>query len=93
MTVHELKIVGKEYADAVHNLSKPFELRYNDRDYKVGDYINFCLWDDENKTVIPHPVSNVLYRITFIVSDPKWGLKDGYVALGIFPENVKYKVY
>ena len=36
--VHELKILP-EYFEAVDSLHKQFELRKNDRDYKVGDFL------------------------------------------------------
>lgn len=36
MTTHTLKI-QKQYADAVLNGTKTFEIRKNDRNFKVGD--------------------------------------------------------
>ena len=37
---HKLKI-DKQYLDALLEGTKTFEIRYNDRDYKVGDYLIF----------------------------------------------------
>ena len=38
MKIHELKTLP-EYFDAVFMGKKNFEIRKNDRDYKVGDYV------------------------------------------------------
>lgn len=40
MKFHELKI-KQEYLDAVKSGIKPFEIRKNDRDFQVGDIVNF----------------------------------------------------
>lgn len=44
--VHELKTLP-EYFEAVKNGTKTFEVRYNDRDYKVGDTLILKEWDEE----------------------------------------------
>lgn len=40
MKFHELKI-KQEYWDAIRSGIKPFEIRKNDRDFQVGDIVNF----------------------------------------------------
>lgn len=47
--IHELKIRPK-YFDAVRNGAKKFELRRNDRDFRVGDYLALNEWDGESYT-------------------------------------------
>lgn len=47
--IHGLKI-APEYFDAVRRGVKNFELRKNDRDFKVGDYLALNEWDGEAYT-------------------------------------------
>lgn len=43
MTTHRLKIFVK-YADAIMSGAKTFEIRKNDRGYKVGDKSSMNCW-------------------------------------------------
>ena len=47
--IHGLKIRPK-YFDAVRSGEKTFELRRNDRDFRVGDYLALNEWDGESYT-------------------------------------------
>ena len=82
---HQLKIRA-DFADRVLSGEKTFEIRKNDRDFQRGDEIIFqvvwlygsaCEADEE------HPLNGKTYTITYVLSG--WGLKKGYVALGIKP--------
>lgn len=78
MKLHELKIKN-EYWVYVHQGLKTFELRKNDRDYQVGDLINFKViasnYEIQDKDV---------YQITYILKDVKeYGLNEEYCILGI----------
>lgn len=78
MKIHQLKIKDV-YARAVSDGSKRFELRKNDRDFKVGDLLKFNVID----SCFQMPFT---YEITFVLKDvPEYGLKDGYCILGINP--------
>jgi hypothetical protein len=76
--IHVIK-QAQEFFD--HSLSgaKPFEIRLNDREYA---------WND---TVLMRELSPWMmftgrwatFPITFILSDPKWGMQDNYVILGL----------
>lgn len=44
MIIHDLKI-WPEYFEAIANGQKTFEIRINDRDYKIGDCIKLKEWD------------------------------------------------
>lgn len=44
--IHALKIYP-EYFEAIRNGKKKFELRDNDRDFHVGDYLALNEWDDD----------------------------------------------
>lgn len=46
---HRIKILP-EYYEACLNGSKRFELRKDDRNYQVGDYIWLCEWDGTEYT-------------------------------------------
>lgn len=50
MATHRLKI-QEQYADAVLNGTKTFEIRKNDRGYKVGDEIVFDVVTNEGYAV------------------------------------------
>lgn len=77
--IHNLKILN-DFADAVAAGDKPFEIRENDRGYQKGDYIAFNAID-KSGTPIYHCINDKLYIITFVLNG--WGIKNGYVVLGI----------
>lgn len=74
--IHELKILH-EYFEAVTSGRKQFEIRKNDRGFKVGDQLILCehdLWVDE------FTGRSYKAEITYITD---YAQKDGYVVLGI----------
>lgn len=84
MTTHKLKVFIK-YADAIMNGTKTFEIRKNDRGYKVGDKIVFSVVSNEGISVgnaVRHPLNGATYRIDYILDDFE-GLAQKYVALSI----------
>lgn len=84
MKIHELKL-SLEFCEDVYNNRKTFEIRLNDRDYRVGDIIRFVPYDMVYQKVSEHPIENVTYEIKYILSG--WGIKDGYVVMSISPIN------
>lgn len=80
---HELKILS-EFFEAVTSGRKQFEIRKNDRDYKVGDQLVLR----EVDYVHNENISDELFytgdsykaEITYITD---YAQKDGYVVLGI----------
>ena len=77
MKIHKLKIKNKYWAE-VYEGAKMFELRKNDRDFQVGDIIQFKLVDANID------ISKFKYRITYILKDvPEYGLDKDYCILGI----------
>lgn len=75
---HYLKL-DEVYCEPVYHGDKTFEVRYNDRGYQKGDYINFIPVDKIGE--INHPIGKRLYKITYIHSG--LGLEKMYVVLGI----------
>lgn len=90
MTKHILKL-NERYFDAVANGIKTFEIRKNDRDYKVGDTLVLLKVNDGDKflTYADHNLGiNLNYEIkvavTYILTHDEFdGISEGYVALGI----------
>lgn len=77
--IHTIKLRA-EFCDAVLYGDKCFEIRYNDRDYKVGDIIHFKPVNADG-TEYYHRITNRVYKITYVIGG--WGLKDGFVVFGI----------
>ena len=90
MKIHELKILPKYFND-VKCEKKPFELRKNDRDFKVGDILILKEFNpnEEYETIEDGIYSNfsgkkVLRQVTYILNDIE-GLNNEYAILGIKP--------
>lgn len=77
--IHELKELP-EYFEPVSERQKPFELRKNDRDFRVGDYLALNEWTKEGG----YTGRALLARIVYIL-DPNEVATcvPGYVILGI----------
>lgn len=78
MKIHELKIIPKYFEDVKAN-KKNFELRKDDRDFKVGDFITLREYDNGQYTgreIKNIPIGYILRNV------PEYGLKEGYCILG-----------
>lgn len=92
MKTHNLKL-SIEFCDAVLSGEKTFEVRKNDRGFQTGDLIRFIPTDgtsyrSSDGTVrehAKHEISGHTYKITYILNG--WGIKNGYVVLGIREER------
>jgi ASC-1-like (ASCH) protein len=67
---HKLKIKPEYMQNLLEGIKKA-EIRYNDRDYQLGDTLEF--WDVEHRFV--------WFEITHIHSG--LGLQDGYIVLSV----------
>jgi len=74
--VHELK-VWPEFWPAENN-DKLFELRKNDRDFRLGDILRLREWSYSDG----YTGRESLKRVTFIVSGLPW-IADGFVCMGL----------
>lgn len=80
--LHKIKL-KEQFCNAVHDGRKKFEVRFNDRGYQTGDYIQFIPvnTDKELYERIEHPVQQQTYIITYVLSGN--GIKENFVVFGI----------
>lgn len=80
--IHELKIFPEHFNKVISG-EKPFEIRKNDRNFLVGDYIALNEFTSESG----YTGRSALYRITYVAGHghPPVSVPDGYVILGIHP--------
>lgn len=74
--IHELK-TRPEFFNDVAEESKTFEIRKNDRPFKVGDFLALNEYENGEYTG-----RCMIVRITYILDSPEY-CKTGYVTLGI----------
>lgn len=76
---HELK-TETQFFDAIISGKKTFEVRYNDRDYQLGDLLIL-------KEYYPHlkkySGNETTRRITYILEGGQFGIDDNYIVMGI----------
>lgn len=79
MTTHNLKCWPEPFA-ALRCRVKTFEIRLNDRDFKVGDVLQLQEWSPlTNK----YSGESEHRTVTFILDEEQFGLKPGVVAMAI----------
>ena len=84
MKIHVLKLHEKYYFDSLTNC-KTFEIRKNDRDFKVGDILKLVRVINSGGDGRLYVTSQAHYKqITYILDNPEY-LQDGYVCLGLQP--------
>lgn len=84
MTEHELK-TWPEFFESVSSGRKPFEVRKNDRDFKVGDVLILKEWDPEKELYS----GRVLYKtVTYLLPGGSFGIDPDYcvMGLGVLPD-------
>lgn len=75
-TEHDIKTAAGFFEDSKAGI-KPFELRKNDRDYKVGDFLKMKRYKNGEYTG-----DTIRKEITYVLEDFE-GLKQGYCILGV----------
>lgn len=78
---HDIKI-EKQHADAKLAGDKNFEVRFNDRDYQVGDYLRYkvvLVYPDGSVFNVMHPLNKQVREVTYITD---YEQKDGFVVFG-----------
>ena len=74
--IHELKI-APEYFEKVVSKEKSFEVRYNDRNFQVGDILGLMEYIDGSYTG-----RSVYVKVTYILRDFE-GLQPNFAVLSI----------
>jgi hypothetical protein len=82
--IHQLKTESK-YFQRVLDHTKTFELRKNDRDFQVGDYLELIEIDDQ--VVATGAVLKV--RVSYILQGAPW-LRDGYCCMGLDMDDIAF---
>ena len=73
---HCLKILPKYFRD-IESGVKSFEIRFNDRNFAVGDILILEEYSDGNYT------GRTLWReVCYVIGDPEY-CKEGFVVLGL----------
>ena len=76
--VHDLK-TRIDCFQAIVDGYKTAEYRKDDRNFKVGDWLNLMEWNSETES---YTGATVLFLTTHIVRDaPEFGIPDGYCML------------
>lgn len=74
--VHELKL-APNYFEKVVSKEKSFEVRYNDRNFKVGDILKLMEYVDGSYTS-----QSIFVKVTYILREFE-GLQPNFVVLSI----------
>ncbi|MDF2608971.1 MAG: hypothetical protein K0R92_445 [Lachnospiraceae bacterium] len=83
MNTHRIKTLSQYFRD-VKSGKKNFELRKNDRDYKVGDIVILEEWIPDGIFTGGYTGQVLVRRIQYILSNcEEFGLRDGYCILGL----------
>jgi len=84
--LHELK-VWPEYFVTVQ--TRPFEVRKNDRDFKLADHLVLKEWDPKKKEFTGRQVERLVTHIfdgtEYLGDDGGAVIRAGYVILGVSP--------
>lgn len=79
MTTHDLK-VWPEFFDALERNEKQFEVRWDDRGYKVGDTLLLREWSPQVEGYSGREIRRNVY---YVMQGGKFGIAPGYVVLSI----------
>lgn len=80
MTTHDLKC-WPEFFPFVQSGAKPFEVRKNDRDYKMGDLLKLREWSPATKE---YTGQFVFRKVTYITNNSNFVLL-GHIIMGLAP--------
>jgi hypothetical protein len=76
---HELK-TWSEYFESMVLEEKNFEVRKNDRNFKVGNYLLLKEWNPESEE---YTGREVFRKIEYILKGGQFGIEEGYIVMGL----------
>jgi hypothetical protein len=79
MKKHELKVWMNYYEDIAEG-KKNFELRFNDRNFQVGDVLRLREYNEKENYYTDREITKT---ISYILSDTTFGLKDNWIVIGL----------
>lgn len=77
LRIHNLKTWAEPF-DAMAAGLKTWEFRYNDRDYKVGDFLHLMRYDPETGEYTGKALD---VQVTYILQGGSFGIPEGYVVM------------
>lgn len=75
-----------EYFNAVISGDKRFEIRKNDRDYRVGDFLSQNELSDDGLITGRCVVHQIIYKLESTAETNGYGLMSGFCILGLSDE-------
>lgn len=79
MKIHKIK-TWEQFMMDVATGKKPFEIRFNDREYEFGDKLILCGWNNHSEEYTGEEIEA---DITYILNGGQFGIEPGYVVIGI----------
>lgn len=87
MNIHTLKTVNPHFQDLAKG-NKTFELRKNDRDFRVGDKLILLEYTETDKIEHLHYTGRgYTALVQHILEGGQYGLEQGYVIMSLEPGN------
>lgn len=83
---HDLKILPVYFSEVVKE-NKRFEVRKNDRDFKIGDFLHLKEWDPEKQA---YTGQEAICAVRYLLEDPRY-LQRGFCIMSIVV--LKAKMY
>ena len=78
-SVHQIKCINPFYNEVAAGI-KTFEVRYNDRNYNVGEKVVLYEYDPEKQK---HTGRWLTFVISYILPGGQYGIANGYIVMGI----------
>lgn len=91
MSIHNLKCRPENF-DPIHDRSKNFELRFDDRNFAVGDFLILREYDESSDY---YSGRKAIRRISYLATGPRNGLSAGFAILSLdcpFPAGLEISI-
>ncbi|WP_372640216.1 ASCH/PUA domain-containing protein [Ancylomarina sp.] len=76
---HNLKIYPEYFVEVLLE-TKPFEVRKNDQDFKIGDTLHLLEYCPEEKKFTGDSCAR---KVSYVLKGGSFGIEKGYVVLGL----------